>query len=506
MRESGILLPLFSLPSPYGIGTLGREAYSFLDFLKTAGQSYWQMLPLGPTSFGDSPYQSFSTFAGNPYFIDLETLVNEGFINTSDCDEITWSGSPEDIDYGTMFEERFTLLRKAFSVGFKSYEKEIEEFRKKEAFWLEDYALFMSLKFHFSNHPWQDWDEGLKLRKEEDMAKAKADFKEDIDFWVFLQYLFFSQWQKLKDYAKKLDIKLIGDVPIYVAGDSADAWANPELFQFDENLLPTQVAGCPPDAFTADGQLWGNPLYRWEVHVETGFDWWIKRLKAANAIFDCVRFDHFRGLEAYYAIPFGHVNAKKGHWEEGPGKVFVDTIKKALPELDIIAEDLGFLTPAVHKLLKQSGFPGMKVLEFAFNANESSDYLPHMYPHNCVVYTGTHDNDTISSWYKSLSRADREFCQNYFMLSRKEGYNWGIIRGAWASCADLAIAQFQDFIGIMGEGRINFPSTLGTNWRWRMPAGVLTNELAMRIYQMTATYRRLPAEPKVPERKSKTKK
>lgn len=490
MRASGILLPVFSLPSDYGIGTLGKEAYRFIDFLERSGQKYWQVLPMGPTSYGDSPYQSFSTFAGNPYFIDLDMLNEQGLLEKSDYENVDFGSDAVIIDYAVIFENRFKVLRKAFENRAKLHEGDIEAFREKNAMWIEDYALYMAVKYSFSLRSWQEWDDDIRLREPSALKKYREELADDIEFWVFIQYLFSVQWKALRKYAKSKGIKIIGDVPIYVAEDSADAWANPSLFQFDDNLRPTAVAGCPPDCFSEDGQLWGNPLYRWEVHKETGYAWWISRMKAAAELFDVIRIDHFRGLESYYSIPYGMENARIGEWVKGPGIDFVRTIKKEVRGVGIIAEDLGFLTPEVEKLLKQSGFPGMKILEFAFDHKGDSNYLPHNYEKNCVVYTGTHDNETLAGWLDGISRKDRKFIKDYLNISRKEGFCFGIIRGAWASCADLAVAQMQDFLELDNSARINEPSTLGKNWQWRLEKGVLTDGLADKINSLTKLYRR----------------
>lgn len=490
MRASGILLPVFSLPSDYGIGTLGKEAYRFIDFLERSGQKYWQVLPMGPTSYGDSPYQSFSTFAGNPYFIDLDMLNEQGLLEKSDYENVDFGSDAVKIDYAVIFENRFKVLRKAFENRAKLHEGDIEAFREKNAMWIEDYALYMAVKYSFSLRSWQEWDDDIRLREPSALKKYREELADEIEFWVFIQYLFSVQWKALRKYAKSKGIKIIGDVPIYVAEDSADAWANPSLFQFDDNLRPTAVAGCPPDCFSEDGQLWGNPLYRWEVHKETGYAWWISRMKAAAELFDVIRIDHFRGLESYYSIPYGMENARIGEWVKGPGIDFVRTIKKEVRGVGIIAEDLGFLTPEVEKLLKQSGFPGMKILEFAFDHKGDSNYLPHNYEKNCVVYTGTHDNETLAGWLEGISRKDRKFIKDYLNISRKEGFCFGIIRGAWASCADLAVAQMQDFLELDNSARINEPSTLGKNWQWRLEKGVLTDGLADKINSLTKLYRR----------------
>lgn len=492
MRASGILLPVFSLPSRYGIGTFGKEAFRFVDFLAAAGQKYWQILPVGPTSYGDSPYQSFSTFAGNPYFIDLDILRRDGLLTKEECEGVDWGESPTDIDYGKLFKKRFTILRRAFirSVRGGRDKKATAAFRRENASWLEDYALYMALKFRFSLKAWKYWDEDIRLRKPEALAKWREALKKDIDFWVFTQYHFFAQWGALKSYANKRGIRFIGDIPIYVAEDSADAWANPDIFWLDETLTPVKVAGVPPDGFSATGQLWGNPLYRWDVLRERNYDWWVERVRASVKIYDKVRIDHFRGFDTYYAVPYGDETAERGEWMQGPGPALFDVLRQKLGDVEIIAENLGYLTESVHELLKATGYPGMKVLEFAFDSREASDYLPHNYDKNCVVYTGTHDNDTLGGWFKTAPRADVKFCRRYLRLNRREGFHWGFIKGAWACTADLAIAQMQDFLGLSSEARINQPSTMGTNWRWRLSRGMLSSHLARRIRNMTKLYGR----------------
>lgn len=490
MRASGILLPVFSLPSRWGIGTLGEEAYRFVDFLKAADQRYWQVLPLGPTGYGDSPYQSYSGCAGNPYFIDLDLLCREGLLQESDYVSLNWGDNPSYVDYTALERHRLHVLRLAIKKLLKKDAPEVEEFRQENSSWLDDYALFMALKYHFDGVIWQEWPEEIKTRQKDVLEKYRKQLKEEVDFWTSIQYLFFKQWTKLKSYANENGVEIIGDIPIYVAGDSADAWACPGLFQFDDNLIPTQVAGCPPDFFSADGQLWGNPLYRWDVHQEQGFRWWLDRIAATRKLFDVIRIDHFRGLESYYAIPYGEPTARNGHWEEGPGKAFIQAIKKEFKGIRIIAEDLGFLTPAVKKLQKESGFPGMKILEFAFNPNDNSDYLPHNHIQNCVVYTGTHDNDTCLGWYSAVWRKERNYCRDYLRLTRKEGIHWGIIRAAWQSPADTAITQMQDVLGLGKEARINIPSTVGCNWKWRLTPEQYRSEEAKRLLELTHLCRR----------------
>ncbi len=491
MRASGVLMPISSLPSPYGIGTMGKAARKFVDFLSKAGQKYWQILPICQTSYGDSPYQSFSSFAGNPYFIDLEYLCRDKLLTKKECESFAWGGDARYIDYGTMYESRYALLRKAYRRFQKNTPADYVKFLKKEKEWLEEYALFMALKDANGGVSWLEWDEDLKRRDAAAITKAKKKYAAQMDFYRMLQYLFFKQWEELKAYANDKGISIIGDVPIYVAMDSADVWANPSQFYLDKNLNPIEVAGCPPDAFSADGQLWGNPLFRWDVMKKDGFTWWTKRVKAVASLYDVVRIDHFRGFDSYYAIPAKDDTAKNGKWKKGPGIALFRTLEKNLGKLPIIAEDLGFLTPSVHKLLKDSGFPGMKVIQFAFDSREDSDYLPHNYPTNCVVYTGTHDNDTVLGWMNTAPKASVKFAKEYLNLTEEEGYNWGLMRAAWSSVAELAIVPMQDLLGLGSEARINIPSTLGNNWKWRATADQIDAKLAKRVYKCMQMYGRV---------------
>ena len=485
-------MPISSLPSPYGIGTLGAEARKFADFLAAGGQSCWQLLPVGPTSYGDSPYQSFSSFAGNPYFIDLDILAEWGLLEPEEYQFLNWGNDPGQADYELLYKNRFQVLRLAVSRLSRGDKFEMRG-TLWGADWLEDYALFMALKDKFGGASWLDWPEELRLREPASLALARKELAAEIDFWKWVQHLFFSQWWSLKEYVNQKNISIIGDLPIYVALDSADVWANPDQFQLDENGRPTEVAGCPPDGFSADGQLWGNPLFDWERMKEDGYAWWLKRIAWQFQICDTLRIDHFRGFDSYYAIPYGDATAKNGRWKPGPGIGFFKAVNKALGKKDIIAEDLGFLTPSVHKLLKDSGYPGMKVLEFAFDSRDTgSDYLPHCYSPHCVVYAGTHDNDTIQGWMASAPKKDVSFAKAYLRLSKREGYHWGMMRSAWASPADLAVMQFQDLLGLGSEARMNTPSTLGNNWKWRALPGTFDEKLSKRLRREMKVYQRLP--------------
>ncbi len=500
MRRAGILMPLFSLPSPYGIGTMGEEARKFVDFLSAGGQSCWQVLPLGPTGFGDSPYQAFSSFAGNPYLIDLDTLAGEGLLLPEEFRGLDWGSCPERVDYGRLYEARWPVLRRACARLLKQDRAEFAAFCQEQADWLEDYALFMALKDSRGGASWLEWPADLRLRRPEAMAAAREALAAETAFWKGTQYLFFDQWRRLKEYANQRGVAIIGDLPIYVALDSAGVWANPEQFQLDENGLPTEVAGCPPDGFSADGQLWGNPLFHWERMREDGYAWWLRRIAFQFQIYDTLRIDHFRGFDSYYAIPYGETTARNGRWRPGPGSGFFQAVNRALGKRDIIAEDLGFLTPSVRRLLEDSGYPGMKVLEFAFDSRDTGGgYLPHCYTPHCVAYAGTHDNDTIQGWMASAPEKDTALAKAYLRLNKREGYHWGMIRSVWASPAGLAVIQFQDLLGLGSEARINTPSTLGDNWRWRTLPGTYNRALARRLLRETEIYRRLPGTTKIRE-------
>ena len=489
MRCSGILMHISSLPGPYGVGTMGKNAFRFVDFLEDAGQSVWQILPLTPTGYGDSPYQSCSTFAGNHYLIDLEALVKEKLLKKEELSSIRWSWSETKADFGLLYNNRLNVLRKAYD-RFAAQE-ELDAFCAENAGWLPDFALFMALKDRFGGKPWYQWDKALKFRDSKAIETARQELKEEIRFFCFVQYLFYKQWNALRTYAHGKGIRIIGDVPIYVPYDSVEVWKDTQLFQLDEKLDPVSVAGCPPDAFSADGQLWGNPLYRWDVMAEDGFAWWIRRLAAAGELYDIVRMDHFRGLEAYWSIPYGDATAKGGKWIKGPGMDFVNAVKKGLPELNMIAEDLGFLTQEVLDLRDASGYPGMKVLEFAFESREPSDYLPHTYESNTVCYTGTHDNMTMRQWFETATDEAVEYATEYMNLTEKEGLVWGVIRTAYASVSDLCVIQMQDLLNLGAQARMNFPGTLSdANWTWRADDAFMSEDLAKKILNMTKLYGR----------------
>ena len=492
MRRSGILMPISSLPGKYGIGTFSKEAYAFVDFLKDAGQKLWQILPLGPTGYGDSPYQSFSTFAGNPYFIDLDALVKEGLLTQEECEALDWGESEDAVDYGKLYTSKFQILRLAFSRADLKKNKEFFAFIARNREWVIDYALFMAIKNAHGGICFHRWEEDLVLRKETALEQCRRDYEEDILFYEFLQYVFDKQWKALKEYANESGIKIVGDVPIYVALDSADLWANPELFQLDKKNIPSAVAGVPPDAFSKTGQLWGNPLYRWDYHKETGYAWWIKRMNHCFELYDVVRIDHFRGFESYYSIPAGAKNAMKGKWEVGPGTDLFDALEEALGKKEVIAEDLGLLTPEVAKMVKATGYPGMKVFQFAFYENSDSEYLPQNHVENSVVYTGTHDNQTTLSWYLDLAKEDRDFLEEYTGITSWKNVCAVMIRYAMMSVAKTCIIPMQDYLELDDSARMNEPGTTGKNWKWRMKKDTTAQyeQLASRIKTLVNRYGR----------------
>ena len=506
-RSCGVLLPVASLPSRYGIGCFSREAYEFVDFLAQAGQTYWQILPLGQTGYGDSPYQSFSTFAGNPYFIDPAALVEEGYIDAETVEQYDFGHDPRKVDYEKIYRGRYRLLRAAYDNSpycmrpegkwagreYSIERAKFETFIAENGYWLLDYALFTAVKEYFDGEMFIRWPEKIRLRDPEEMEMFRAKLSEEIRFYEFLQYFFASEWERLKKYAHDRGIRIIGDIPIYVAFDSADTWSHPELFELDEEGYPTVVAGVPPDAFSATGQLWGNPIYRWEYHEETGFSWWIQRLEQTFKLYDVVRIDHFRGFDEFWAVPYGNTTAMEGRWCKGPGYELFAAMKDKLGKKDIIAEDLGYLTQSVLHLVKRTGYPGMKVLQFAFEGNPRNEYLPHNYPKNAVVYTGTHDNDTTRGWYAAASHNVRQFVKKYAGIKSSGDVTRDLIRLALLSVADTAIIPIQDYMDIGTEGRINIPSTVGGNWCWRLLPGELTDELAFEMRDLAQTYGRCDA-------------
>ncbi|MBO4218011.1 MAG: 4-alpha-glucanotransferase [Erysipelotrichaceae bacterium] len=488
-RSSGILLPVFSLPSRYGIGTLGKEAYKFVDFLAESAQRYWQMLPIGPTSYGDSPYASFSSFAGNPYFIDLDILIEQGLLERKDVRKLKVA-DPADIDYGYIYETRFEVLHKAYERGMQGDLSDFYRYIEENRDWLDDYGLFMALKRHFGMKSWIEWpDKAIRLRHQEAMEKYTAELREDIRFYQFLQYLFEGQYAALKRYAHEKGVRIIGDLPIYVALDSADCWADPDQFQLTSVNVPREVAGVPPDYFSEDGQLWGNPLYNWRRMKKDGYQWWIRRIKGSARYFDVLRIDHFRGLQAYWAVPYGDTNARRGRWLPGPGLPFVKTILKKCADVEFIAEDLGIISEDVDRLLADSGLPGMKVIAFGMEAYVPNRNTPHNFIPNCVCYFGTHDNSPIQGWIPSVTKKDLEYTKKYFHITDDKDFNYAIIRGAMASVSNLVVFQMQDYLNLGEEARINCPGTLG-NWKWRLVRGQYNKTLARKIAEMTEVFGR----------------
>lgn len=489
-RGSGILMHISSLPNAYGIGTLGKEAYSFIDFLKKSGQRYWQVLPIGPTNFSNSPYQTFSIYAGNPYFIDLDLLKEQKFLDESDYQGIDFGYNNEVVNYEKIFKNKLDVLRIAYNNAKKSLSNQLKRFSKDNK-WVKDYALFMALRQYFRFLPWQQWPKEIKLRKKDTLQYYNEKMKEEIEYRIFLQYIFFEQWKKLKLYANATGIQIIGDIPIYVALNSVDTWVDDELFYLDQDKNPINISGCPPDCFSSTGQLWGNPIYNWDVMEKNKFSWWIDRIRLNLRLFDVVRIDHFRGFESYWEVPYGDVTAENGRWVKAPGKEMFALINKKLGEVNIIAEDLGTLSPEVVKLREYLNYPGMNVLQFAFEDTKNpSTYLPHYHDRNSVVYTGTHDNDTIHGWLENATREQRKFATDYLKLNHQEGYNWGFIRGAWSSVANIAIAPMQDFLGLGNIARMNTPSTTENNWEWRLNKKYLTEKLAKKILNLTVLYGR----------------
>ena len=494
MRTSGILFPVFSLPGKYGIGCFSEEAYKFVDFLKESGQTYWQILPLGPTGYGDSPYQSFSTFAGNPYLISLEELIAQGLLTEEECDAPDF-GDGSEVDYGKLYNGRWDLLRKAYERSGHKDTEAFAAFRKDNAFWLPDYALFMAVKEAHAGAGSSDWEPNIRDYKPEAVEEWTERLADDIGFYEYLQFEFARQWKKLKEYAGGQGIRIIGDIPIYVSADSSDFWAHRELFQLDERGHIRMIAGVPPDGFSATGQVWGNPLYNWPKHKETGYDWWIRRIAKCKELYDVIRIDHFRGFDEYFAIPAESDTAADGHWEKGPGMDLFGAIRESLGETPIIAEDLGYVTDTVRKLVSDSGFPNMKVLEFAFDSRDSSgamEYLPYRYKNNCVVYTGTHDNETLRGWIDSILPVERKEVCEYLDVRTKDPQEIveKMIIAAFSSVADYCIIPLQDYLGLDNSARINQPSTNGTNWKWRVRPEDLSAKLAARIMRLTTLFGR----------------
>ncbi|HMD90664.1 MAG TPA: 4-alpha-glucanotransferase [Anaerolineaceae bacterium] len=493
-RASGIILHPTSLPGPDGIGDLGPEVYRWIDFLSAAGCSLWQILPLGPTGYGDSPYQCFSAFAGNPLMISPALLLEDGLLNRNDL--ANRPDFPENrVDYGQVISRKLPLLDQAFFNFQKSKDldlcNEYNAFQENQAFWLEDFSTFMAIKEEYGGGSWNEWPEGLRMREPNSLAQFQKSNIDSIQRHCFRQFLFFRQWQTIHQYANKKSIQIIGDIPIFVAFDSAETWSHPELFQLNEKRLPTVVAGVPPDYFSPTGQLWGNPHYRWSVHKATGYDWWIKRIKTTLQSVDIIRLDHFRGFAGYWEVSAKKTTAESGKWAPGPGHSFFDAVQKELGGLPIIAEDLGKITPDVVELRQRYDLPGMKILQFAFSTDSDDPFLPHNYPVNCVAYTGTHDNDTTMGWYQTAPEKERDFCRRYLARSGND-ISWDMIRGIWSSVAVLTLAPIQDFLSLSSEARMNFPGKPGGNWTWRIAPNALNEGLKSRIREANYLYGRLP--------------
>lgn len=508
-RSAGVLLHISSLPSPHGIGTLGKESYRFVKFLKKAGQKYWQILPIGPTGYGDSPYQCYSAYAGNPLLIDIDMLIEENLVNPDDHDLLIIDKKESFADYAQLYSFKNIILHKAYGkfteIAAVEQKLAFDKFCRKNSFWLDDFALFMSLKIHFGQKMWTSWDDDIRLREENALAKYTEKLFDEINTQKFIQYIFFKQYKALKKFANKNGIEIYGDMPIYVSMDSSDVWANPENFMLNEDRKPIKVAGCPPDYFSPTGQLWGNPLYDWDKMEKENYKWWVSRVKYSSKLFDRTRIDHFRGFESYYAIPAADETAEYGEWLKGPGMKLFNVIKSQIPNVDLVAEDLGFLTDDVRKMLKESGYPGMNVLEFAFSADKSdSGYLPHNYEKNSVCYIGTHDNDTIIGWYNSQDEKTKKFVNKYLDIRDGDDIAWAFIRSAYMSVCDTAIIQMQDFLGLGSGARMNTPSTVGNgNWQWRMKAEDINKPLAKKIKKLAKLSFRYvkPVKEKVEEAK-----
>jgi len=495
-KSAGVLLAISSLPSKYGIGCFSKEAYDFIDWLKGAGQKYWQILPLGPTGYGDSPYQSFSTFAGNPYFIDLVELIETGVLTKEECDEIDFGKNVKSIDYEKLYNGRYQLLRKAYERSEIYNNENFHRFLEENKNWVYDYSLFMAVKDRFDGVTWTEWAEDIRNRYDYAMDYYRRELYYEIEFQQYMQFIFYEQWSKLRAYANSQGIKIIGDIPIYVAMDSADVWSNPDLFQLDEDRTPYAVAGCPPDGFSPTGQLWGNPLYNWEYHERTGYYWWIQRMEHCYKLFDVVRIDHFRGFDEYYSIPYGDGSAVNGHWEHGPGIAVFNAIKNAIGWREVIAEDLGFITDSVKHLVWESGFPGMKVFEFAFDTRDTSsaiDYMPHNYIENTVAYTGTHDNETIIGWWDTIGKSGRANVRAYMcdQYTPDNEIHIPIIGLVMRSNSKLCIIPLQDYIGLDNSSRMNCPSTVGENWKWRIRSKELKKTLQSKMRNMCQSFGRI---------------
>ena len=490
-RSSGVLMHITSLPGQFGIGTFGKSAYDFVDFLEETKQTYWQILPLTTTSYGDSPYQSFSAVAGNLNLIDFSLLKEDGLLEESDYVNVNFGENPEKVDYALLFEARRPILEKAVANTSKNSEvlAEIEKFEAENSSWLADYAEYMAIKESFGYKSFIHWDEDIKKGEQAAREKYRTELQDSIRYYTVTQYFFFKQWLALKEYANEKGIKIIGDMPIYVSADSVEMWTMPELFKVDENNEPLYVAGCPADDFSPTGQLWGNPIYDWEKHKEQGFSWWIYRVQESFKIYDVLRIDHFKGFSDFWQIDKDAENAVNGTWEAGPGIELFQKIKEQLGDLPIVAENLGFIDAKAEKLLDDSGYPGMKILQFAFPGEDNLD-RPHHYTQNSVAYTGTHDNDVVNGWYEKLGESEKELVSEYLNRRDDETITEAMIRGIYSSVSDYAIVTMQDLLDKDATSRMNVPSTVGGNWEWRMVAEDLTEERKEFLRNITVRYSR----------------
>lgn len=487
-RSSGILLHISSLAGEFGIGDFGKYAYEFVDFLSKSNQKNWQILPLGITSFGDSPYQSFSAFAGNPYFIDLNEFIDSDFIKRKDVESLNFGDEPTRVDYDLLYKNKMYILEEAYKKGKLLIAKELRSYFLKNYHWLRDFALFMAIKGKNEDKSWLDWDKEYQIYNSEEVLEFEKKYKDEIYFWVFTQYYFSKQWKRLKSYANGKNIKIIGDLPIYVSIDSADVWSNPNLFKIDKDFKPITVSGVPADEFSPEGQLWGNPIYNWDLMKKEDYNWWIKRIEHSFKQFDTLRIDHFKGFESFWEVEFGRGNAVKGKWSKGPGMDFFNKIKDELGKVDIIIEDLGFNTKELIQLVKETGYPNMRILQFGFNHKEENEHTLHRLKENMVAYTGTHDNETLMGWFSNASKEDILYVIKYFKLDELEDFNWGIIRGLWSSTSRLTIVPVQDILGLDNKARMNRPASLGGNWTWRLTKNQLTNQLAKKLKDLTDLY------------------
>ncbi|WP_017547715.1 4-alpha-glucanotransferase [Salinicoccus carnicancri] len=489
-RSSGVLLHVSSLPGKYGIGDFGKKAYKFVRLLARSNTKYWQILPLGVTGFGDSPYQNFSAFAGNPYLIDLDELIEKGWLSEEEAAGADLGDDPEKVDFSKLYTHKMPLLESAYRRAAKEIGSELEVFLARHSGWLHDFALYMSIKKVHGGDSWMEWPDEYRLRERGALDAFYEKHKNEFFFWVFTQYLFFGQWGRLKKYANDRGIRIMGDIPIYVAEDGADIWSQPELYKLDADLRPTVVAGVPPDMMSGTGQLWGNPIYDWDAMARDGYRWWIRRIEESFNLYDTVRIDHFRGFESYWEIPAGSPTAENGNWVKGPGMDLFSAVKEVLGDRDIVAEDLGFLTEKVYKLIEDTGYPGMKILQFGFAPGEDSEYLPHNYGRHTIAYTGNHDTQTMRGWLDSSDRETYKKAEAYLNLTEEEGLTEGCIRGVFASHSYLAVIPMQDLLGLGEKARFNTPSTIGGNWEWRMPKDALKKHTLKKLKRLNRLYGR----------------